>query len=83
MNWLDIALVGAVVIGAACGTALVVRSPDFWVGIAISAWKAALPVLVKFISKRMTPEEEAEWHKAIRRGQGDEWLRKRQGSLKD
>jgi hypothetical protein len=37
--------------------------------------KAALP----FITKRMTPEEEAEWRKAERAGRGDEWRRKRLG----
>lgn len=79
MNWLDIALIGAVVIGAACGTALVVRRPQFWAAIAVEAWRAAAPEFLRIITMRMTPEEEAEWRKAERAGRGDEWRRKRLG----
>jgi len=79
VNWLDIALIGAVVIGAACGTALVVRSPTFWSGIAVEVWRAAAPEFKRLITKRMTPEEEREWRKAERAGRGDEWRRKRLG----
>lgn len=77
MSWLDIALIGAVLVGATAGTALIVRAlgPDLLVGLAGSMLKAALP----FIMKRMTPEEEAEWRQAERAGRGDEWRRKRLG----
>ena len=80
MSWLDIVLIGAVVIGAACGTALVVRRPQFWGGLAVEAWRAAMPEFKRIITQRMTPEEEAEWRKAERAGRGDEWLRKRRGA---
>lgn len=53
------------------------RSPEFVMAmgaIAIgAAWKAVLPS----IARRMPPDEEAAWRAAERRGQGDEWLRKR------
>ena len=61
MNWIEIALVGAVFVGLACGAALVARSPTFWVGITTVAIKAAFPYIWLFVSKRMTPEEERAW----------------------
>jgi hypothetical protein len=33
----------------------------------------------RYLSKRMTPEEEADYQKAVRAGRGDEWLRRRRG----
>lgn len=61
MNWIEIALVGAVFVGLACGAALVARSPTFWVGVTTVALKAAVPYIWAYVSKRMTPEEEAQW----------------------
>ena len=77
MSWIEIALIGAVLVGATAGTALIVRAlgPDLLVGLAGSMPKAALP----FITQRMTPEEEAEWRKAEKAGRGEEWRRKRLG----
>ena len=80
MSWLDIALIGAVVIGAACGTALVVRRPQFWAGIAVEVWRAAAPEFMKIVTKRMTPEEEEAYLREYRAGRGEEWLRKRRGA---
>ena len=37
-----------------------------------------LPLGWRYVSRRMPPEEEAAWREAERRGQGDEWLKKRQ-----
>ncbi len=39
--------------------------------------KALLPLAWRYVSKRMLREEEAAWRQAERRGQGDEWLKKR------
>ena len=77
MSWIEIALIGAVLVGATAGTALIVWAlgPDLLVGLAGSMLKAVLP----FITQRMTPEEEAEWRKAERAGRGDEWRRRRLG----
>lgn len=76
MPWLEIALIGAVLVGVAAGTALVVRNPVFWAGLGTAVLKAALPVILK----RMKPEDEASWREAERAGRGDEWLRKRRGA---
>lgn len=81
MNWVYYALIGAVLVGVSAGTVLVVRNglPYLLIGLGTAMAKAALP----FILKRMAPEEEAQWREAERAGRGDEWLRKRLGSLRD
>lgn len=77
MNYIEIALIGAVLVGAAAGTALVVRNPSFWWGLLTAGLTAALP----FILKRMTPEEEEAWRKATRAADsGDAFMRKRRGA---
>lgn len=76
MSWLQIALIVAVIGGATLGTAMIVRSPNFWFGLIAAGVKAALP----FVMKQMSPEEQASWREAERAGRGDEWLRKRRGA---
>jgi hypothetical protein len=39
--------------------------------------KALLPLAWRYVSKRMSAEEEAAWRQAERRAQGEEWLRSR------
>ena len=75
MPWIEIALIGAVLVGVTAGTVLVVRNPTFWGGLIVGIVNAVMP----YIAKRMTPEEEAEWRQAERAGRGDEWRRKRLG----
>lgn len=79
MNWFEIALVGAVLVGATAGTVLVVRQPVFWSGLVVAMFKAALP----FITKPETPEKREKRVQEERAGRGDEYLRKRYGGLKD
>lgn len=61
------------VIGVAIGgaTYAVWRQPDFWAGLLVVLVKAALPA----ITKQMTPDQQAEWHAAERRGEGDKYMR--------
>ena len=75
MNWLTAGLIVAVLGGATLGTVMVVRSPDFWFGLIVAAFKAALP----FLMKQMTPEELDAWHQAVRQASDDEFRRKRAG----
>ena len=51
-------------IGIGAGGVLAAQRPSFWAGLAVVMFKAALPI----ISKRMTPEQEADFQKAARRG---------------
>ena len=75
---------GAVLLGvAALSVYWAFQSPGFVAGLAAlaaaAAWKAIAPALLKPMSEADTKAK----NDAYRRGQGDEWLRKRQGSLKD
>lgn len=82
MNWIEVALVAAAIVGLVAGGVLVARSPSFWVGIGTVMFKAGMPYLIKYVTKRMTPAEETEWRAAERAGRGDEWLRRRRHQRK-
>ena len=53
------------------------QRPSFWIEFGSRLSKMLLPLAWRYVSKRMPPEEEAAWREAERRGQGDEWLKKR------
>ena len=65
-------LVAAVLIGVAAAAFLVMRSPAFWADAGRQLFNAIMPEVIRVVSKRMTPEEEAEWRRAERQGRGDE-----------
>ena len=77
MSWQEGVAVAVVLLGLGAGALLVARRPSFWIEFGSRLAGALLPLACKFISKRMSPEEEAAWRQAERRGQGDEWLRER------
>jgi membrane protein implicated in regulation of membrane protease activity len=54
----DLLIYGAVILGVGAAAFLVARSPTFWLQMAVVAFKAALP----FILKRKSLEEEAKDH---------------------
>lgn len=64
MNWVEPALILALMLGLFAGGVLVARSPTFWFGLGTVMFKAALPYLLK----RMSPEEEKAYQACIRRG---------------
>lgn len=74
-------LVGAALFAvAALAVWFAFQSPTFVAGLtAIAAGMAANAIVTK-VTARMSPEDEAAWREAERRGQGDEWLRKRRGA---
>jgi len=53
------------------------QRPSFWIEFGARLGKALLPLAWRYVSKRMTPEEEAAWRQVETRGQGDEWLKQR------
>lgn len=71
MDWLQIALIAAAILGIAAGGALVARSPTFWFGLGVVMFNAGFPYLKAYVTKRMTAEQEAELRKTTRRAQ--EW----------
>jgi len=76
MFWQEGVAVAVVLLGLGAGAFLVAQRPSFWIEFGVRLIKALLPSAVKYITKRMSPEEEAAWRAAERRGQGDEWRRK-------
>lgn len=79
MSWLEIALLISALVGLAAGAFLVAQRPAFWFGLGTVALKAAWPYLLRYFGARMSPEEEADYQRAVRAGRGDEWLRRRRG----
>ena len=77
MTWQEVVSVAVVLLGLGAGAFLVARRPSFWIEFGGRLGKALLPLVWRYISKRMPPEEEAEWRSAERRGQGEEWFRER------
>jgi hypothetical protein len=71
--------VAVAVIVAALGAAmfLVAQRPSFWIEFGARLGKALMPRVIAYLTRRMPEAEEREWHKAIRQGRGDEWLRER------
>ena len=77
MSWQEGVAVTVVLLGLGAGAFLVAQRPSFWIEFGSRLGKALLPLAWRYVSKRMSPEEEAAWRQAERRGQGDEWVKKR------
>ena len=77
MSWQEGVAIIVVLLGLGAGAFLVAQRPSFWIGFGQRLAMALLPLAWRYVSKRMSPEEEAAWREAERRGQGDEWLRRR------
>ena len=68
--------VAVVLLGLGAGAFLVAQRSSFWIEFGSRLAGALLPLAWRYVSKRMLPEEAA-WRQAERRGQGDEWVKKR------
>jgi len=77
MSWQEGVAVAVVLLGLGAGAFLVAQRPSFWIDFGVRVGQALLPQALKYLTRRMPPEEEAAWRQAERRGQGDEWLRER------
>jgi hypothetical protein len=77
MSWQEGVAVAVVLLGLGAGAFVVAQRPSFWLEFGVRLGKALLPSVLKYVTKRMPPEEEAAWREAEKRGQGDEWLKKR------
>ncbi len=77
MSWQEGVAVTVVLLGLWAGAFLVAQRPSFWIEFGSQLAKALLPLAWRYVSKRMPPEEEAAWREAERRGQGEEWRKKR------
>jgi len=77
MSWQEGVAVAVVLFGLGAGAFLVAQRPSFWIEFGVRIGQAVLPRALRYLTRRMSPEEEAAWREAERRGQGAEWLRKR------
>ncbi|MCX7350282.1 MAG: hypothetical protein NTZ54_12435 [Alphaproteobacteria bacterium] len=82
MSWQEGVAVAVVLFGLGAAAFLVAQRPSFWIGFGARLGKVLVPLAWRYVSKRMTPEEEAAWRQSERRGQGDEWLRMRRRQRK-
>lgn len=81
MSWLEVAAFVGVALGIAGCTVLFFLRPQYWVNVGLFLIAKLAPHAIAWLldfTKRMTPEEEADWHAAIRRGEGDQWIKDRQ-----
>ena len=77
MTWQEGVAITVVLLGLGAGAFLVAQRPSFWIEFGARLGKALPPLAWRYVSKSMSPEEEAAWRQAERRGQGDEWVRSR------
>ena len=71
MSWQGVVVVAVVLAGLGAGAYLAARHPAFWIELGRRLVVALLPYLIAYITKRMSPGQEAEFQKSIR--QGREW----------
>ena len=77
MTWQEVVAITVVLLGLGAGAFLVARRPSFRIEFGARLGKTLLPLAWCYVSRKMSPEEEDVWRQAERRGQGDEWLKKR------
>ncbi len=80
MTWQEGVAVTVVLLGLGAGAFLVAQRRSFWIEFGQKLGNALLPLAWRYVSRRMSPEEEAAWREAERRGQGEEWLSERMTS---
>lgn len=82
MNWIGWLVLLLLIAAAGTSVWFAFHSPKFIAGLtkfaSRQAWKAIKPVIVT----PMTPEETEAKNKAVAQGRGDEYTRRRQGSLR-
>lgn len=76
MTWVDILLLVIASLGVFAAAYLVARSPAFWVGLGLVAFKAAKPYLALYF-RPLSPEDQKKLDAARRRGQEWDPFRKR------
>ncbi len=71
MDWLSVLAVFVFFIGIGAGGFLIARSPTFWIGFGQEMLRKILPVVISFILKRKSPEEEKKWREEYARSRRD------------
>lgn len=73
MTWFKVAAIVVMLLGVGFGGFLVAQRPEFWLSMAGSVIREAMPVL----KERMPPEKEKEMQACIRRGGEWDYFKKR------
>lgn len=68
MTWQEAVATLVILAGLGAGAFLVAQRPAFWIEFGFRILKAITPSIWGYLSKRMSPEEEARWHDCQRRG---------------
>lgn len=68
MTWFEVAATVVLLVGLGAGAFLVAQRPAFWMGLGSHLLTAMWPTIVKYVTKRNSPEVEAKMHECIRRG---------------
>lgn len=71
MDWMSVLAVLIFFIGIGAGGFVVARSPTFWIGFGKEMLSKILPVLISFVLKRKSPEEEKKWREEYSRSKRD------------
>jgi hypothetical protein len=77
VTWQEGVGIAIVCLGLFAGAYVVSQRPSFWLEFGTRLLAKLLPLIWRVVSKRMPPEEEAEYRRAVLAGRGDEWLRNR------
>jgi len=71
VTWQEGVGVTLVVIGLLAGGYMAAQRPSFWMEFGVRVFNALRPLLWAYLSKRMSPEDEAKMQQCLR--QGREW----------
>lgn len=77
MNWFETLALVIMLLGLGAGAFLVAQRPSFWIGIGKAAITAALPAIIKVVSRRMTPAQEQAYQDCLRSGGDWDFARKK------
>ena len=77
MAWQEILAIACIVIGLIAGGYLAAQRPAFWVEFFTRILISFIPFAMKYVAKRMTPEEEEAYRNCVRRGGEWDHFRKR------
>ncbi|MEN6644299.1 MAG: hypothetical protein ABFE08_17810 [Armatimonadia bacterium] len=68
MMWQEAVATAVVILGLFAGAFLYGRRPAFWIEFGVRIFTAVRPAVWNYLTKRMSPEDEARMHACIRRG---------------
>lgn len=77
MTWQEGVGIVLVCVGLLAGVYVAAQRPSFWLEFGARILQRLAPRVIAYLTKRMTPEKEAEMHRCIRSGGTWDHVRKR------